>query len=168
MKSDFNVLLIGGSSGTGKSILARQLSEYFKIPLCEVDDIRIVMQKIADKDKYPKLFNFFNSGDCRSEMSVSDFVTKQVEVSNEVWIALKVLIEKHDYLNEKVIFEGDNILPVNTKELKSCKIKQVYIYDTEEEIYRNMLNRKRHNITEEDIKKDSEFSFAHGQEICRQ
>lgn len=168
MKTDFIVLLIGGSSGTGKSILARQLSEYFKIPLCEVDDIRIAIQQIADKNKYSKLFNFLNSGDYRNKMSVSEFVTKQIEVANSVWIALKVLAEKHDFLNEKVIFEGDNILPINTKELKSEKIKQIYICDNKEEIYRNMLNRKRHNITEEEIKKDAEFSFAYGQEICKQ
>ena len=55
------VLLIGGSSGTGKSYLARQLAEYYKIPLTEVDDIRIALQQMVNKESNPDLFTFIDN-----------------------------------------------------------------------------------------------------------
>jgi 2-phosphoglycerate kinase len=168
MINKYNVFLIGGSSGTGKSTLAIQLAYHLKFPLCEVDNIRIAMQQIADPERYPKLFTFLNSKNYRYEMSVIEFVQNQIDVSFDVWKALKVLIQKHDYLQEKVIFEGDNILPMFTQEIKSDSILEIYIYDTEEDISKKMSSRKRHNIADDEIKKDAEFSFNHGQEIMRQ
>lgn len=98
MLNNVNVILIGGSSGTGKSILSRQLAKHFEMPICEVDDIRIIMQQIADKEKYVKLFHFLNNPNYINNLTINKFVDHQIEVCTEVWKGLKVLIEKHDYL----------------------------------------------------------------------
>jgi len=60
MKTDWKVLLIGGSSASGKSSLGRQLAESYKIPLTEIDDIRIALQQIVNKADHPHLFFFVN------------------------------------------------------------------------------------------------------------
>ncbi len=42
---DCTVLLIGGSSGTGKTNLAKQLGQRFGISWLEVDDLRLALQR---------------------------------------------------------------------------------------------------------------------------
>jgi 2-phosphoglycerate kinase len=60
MEQEWKVLLLGGNGAVGKSTLARQLSEHYKVPLIEVDDIRIALQQIVDKTIHPDLFTFVN------------------------------------------------------------------------------------------------------------
>jgi 2-phosphoglycerate kinase len=44
-KTTWKVLLIGGSSGVGKSSIARQLGRRFGTPWMQVDDLRLALQR---------------------------------------------------------------------------------------------------------------------------
>src|SRR5215813_3420651 len=102
MHLDWTVLLIGGSSATGKSYLARQLAQHYQIPLMEVDDIRIAIQQIADKEKHPNLFYFLNHPDFLQVNDPSYLMNHLIDVAKELWPALNELISKHIVCNEPV------------------------------------------------------------------
>lgn len=168
MKTNWEVLLIGGGSGTGKSYLARQLSEHFKVPLTEVDDIRISLQQIADKEKYPELFTFLDNPNYQNEMDENVFIQKLIGVGKVVWKSLKVLISKHAFLRETVIFEGDGIIPELLKEIDLEKVKAIFLYDDLESIKERQLKRNRHGKISETVEKDALFAYTFNEVIRKQ
>ena len=168
MKISWEVLLIGGGSGTGKSYLARQLSEHFKVPLSEVDDIRISLQQIADKEKYPELFAFLNNANYQNEMDENVFTQKLIGIGKVVWKSLKVLISKHAFLKETIIFEGDGIIPGLLKEIDLEKVKIIFLYDDLESIKERQLKRNRHGKISETVEKDALFAFTFNEAIREQ
>ena len=168
MQPDWTVLLIGGSSATGKSYLARQLSIRYQIPLTEVDDIRIAVQQIADKEKYPDLFYFLDHPDYLQVHDSSALVNKLVNVAKELWPALNELISKHLVCNEPVIFEGDGIIPELIAQRDLSKVKSLFLFDTKEHLYATDIQRHRGNYTGEGADKQADFAFQFGLELERQ
>ena len=167
MKSDFTVLLIGGSSATGKSTLARQLAEHYKIPLTEVDDVRIVLQSVLDDIKNPDLFTFLNNPDYLEKFKTDQFVKKLIDVGKEVWKPLNVLIDKHIICNEPAVFEGDGIIPEFLAKRNRDKIKAIFLYDDLENLKKRIVKRDRRGASQT-ADKEAEFSYAVGQEFKRQ
>lgn len=167
MKSH-TVLLIGGSSGTGKSHLARQLSEYYKTPLTEVDDIRIALQQIVDKEKYPTLFTFIDNPNFYDKYTEHQFADKLLDIAKIVWKSLDVLISKHIACNEPIIFEGDSIIPDLLAQRDTHDIKAIFIYDNIQKIKERQVKRNRDSKGEEKDNLNALFSDTYGKEIKRQ
>ncbi len=162
------VLLIGGSSGTGKSYLARQLAEHYKMPLTEVDDIRIALQQVVNKEEHPDLFTFVNDPDLYIKYDEQQFVEKLLNVGKVVWKSLDVLISKHIACNEPVIFEGDSIIPELLSKSDMQNVRTVLIYDEMHEIMERQTKRNRDAKDLERSEKNAFFSYAYGQELKRQ
>lgn len=162
------VLLIGGSSGTGKSYLARQLSEYYKIPLTEVDDIRISLQQVVNKINYPELFTFIDNPNFYFEYQEHEFCQKLLEISKIVWKSLDVLISKHIACNEPIIFEGDSITPELLASRNTDNIKSIFIYDSLENIKERQIKRGRDNKGTEKIDKNALFSYTYSEVLKHQ
>ncbi len=166
---NWKVILIGGSSATGKSYLARQLSNHYKIPMMEVDDIRIMLQQVLDKKSHPDLFFFLENPDFINNSQTEELVAKLLKVGDEIWPALKVLIEKHIACDESIIFEGDGIIPDLIAKEKFEETVSIFIHDTRENILERDLKRARGKNYDINLAtKQSSFSFAYGEEIKKQ
>jgi len=50
------IILIGGAPTTGKSTIAMRLSEELHLPVISTDQIRTIIQSIADPHIHPNLF----------------------------------------------------------------------------------------------------------------
>ena len=165
---NWKILLIGGSSGTGKSLLARQLSKHFEIPLTEVDDIRIALQKIADRNKHPDLFTFWDNPDFLETKDAEILADKLLDIGREVWIALDTLITKHLVCDEPVIFEGDGIIPDLLAQRDQKGIVSVFLWDEVEHIERRVEGRQRPGTQKETSPAYAEFSYRFGLKLKEQ
>lgn len=159
---DWKVLLIGGSSGTGKSLLARQLAKHFEIPFMEVDDIRIVLQNVMDPKTHPDLFVFFHYPDFLENHSAEVLAEKLLHVGTEVWIALDVLITKHLVCDEPVIFEGDGIIPELLATRDQDGIRSIFLWDEMDSLQTRVEERDRPGTKKETSAKYAEFSYQFG------
>jgi 2-phosphoglycerate kinase len=168
VRSDWTVLLIGGSSATGKSYLARQLALHYQIPLTEVDDIRIAVQQIVEKDKHPDLFYFLEHPHIIQASETSQLVNRLINVAKEIWPALNELISKHIVCNEPVVFEGDGILPELLAQRELYQLKSIFLIDTEEHLYTADVRRRRGEYNGAEAIKQAKFSFQYGLELARQ
>jgi len=81
---------------------------------------------------------------------------------------LDKLISKHIVCNEPVIFEGDGIIPSLIAKRDLGKVKAVFLYDDEEQLYERSFNRKRNNQAIDVLKKHAEFSSKFGAEVKAQ
>ncbi len=168
MNKDWTVLLIGGSGATGKSKLARQLAEYYKIPQTEADDIRIVLQSVLDNTSNPDLFTFLTTPDYLEKFGIDHLVQKLFDVGQEVWKPLNTLIDKHIACNEPVIFEGDSIIPNLLVQTNQDKIKTIFLYDDKENLKKRELERNRNEGSMDLADRQAEFSFEYGQKLKEQ
>jgi 2-phosphoglycerate kinase len=166
--NDWQVLIIGGCSGVGKSHLARQLAEKYKVPLLEMDDIRIALQQLVDCEQYPALFSLYDDSEYRSKLNEKEFVHKQLAVAEVVWKALEVLLSKHIRLNERVIIEGDCIIPNALVSRDLGGIETLFIYDDLDMIKsrQKLRNRPGNPVEHEEI--DALFSYTHGEALREQ
>lgn len=130
MNHEWDILLIGGNSGTGKTTLARQLGVYYQLPALEVDDIRLAMQEIADRDKNKDLFGFLHPTPGLFEGPYGVIVDTLYAIGEAVFPGLKIVIENHSIFNKQpVILEGDGMIPGQINSLKNLKIKAIFLWD---------------------------------------
>ena len=54
----WHILLIGGSSGVGKTIVSQALAAHFGISRLLVDDVRLALQEFTSPEHYPDLHHF--------------------------------------------------------------------------------------------------------------
>ncbi|HEY8743178.1 MAG TPA: hypothetical protein VIU62_08775 [Chloroflexota bacterium] len=111
----WRVLLLGGSSGTGKSTLAPQLARHFDVPWLEADDFRLAMQRATTPATHPAL-HFFLSADMviRQDfwrLSPEEFRDGLISVGEVVSHALELVVRNHVAQGRPMVLEGDGILP---------------------------------------------------------
>lgn len=57
-KRSWRVLLVGGNSGAGKTVLTEELVRYFGVSRLLVDDVRLALQEFTSVEHYPDIHHF--------------------------------------------------------------------------------------------------------------
>jgi 2-phosphoglycerate kinase len=109
------VLLLGGSSGTGKSTLAPQIARHYGIPWLEADDFRLAMQRATTLASHPALHFFLTDNMAIHPdfwtLSPEAFLDGLIAVGEVVSQALEIVVANHVGQARPVVLEGDGILP---------------------------------------------------------
>lgn len=111
----WNVLLIGGASGLGKSTVARAIAREADACLCEADDVRMALQAVTTAAEQSAL-HFFVSAPGVARERIWDLPPEQlrdglISVGDVVSRALEPIVGHHVARNKRVVIEGDGILP---------------------------------------------------------
>lgn len=154
----YDFILIGGGSSSGKSVLARRLADKLGYDLLAVDDFRIAIQQVVDREH---LVNYFLQGGV-FENDISELIKKHEEVSKIVCKAIEAVIGHNVYIKNPIILEGDDLLPAFVIDMlkKYSKGKAIFIYQLDSQIIKkNILTRARYtdDLTEEKLKKQVDF-----------
>ena len=153
----WRILLIGGSSGTGKTVAGRRLADSFGISLLLVDDIRMAIQAVIGPQERPAFHPFIVEGTDAGHSSETVFAGL-IAVAKAMEPALRMIMAHHLAVEGAgpVIIEGDGILPrlMSTAYLKGQpeflgidlgrSVKGVILFEAElEKIIDHMLSRGR-------------------------
>ncbi|MGL5352472.1 MAG: 2-phosphoglycerate kinase [Clostridium sp.] len=112
------IILIGGESHVGKTLLAQRLLEKYKIPYTSLDHIKMGLIRGYDK--------------CGFMVTDSDDV-----ISQKMWNVLKGIINTCEENEQNIILEGCYFPPEKVKEIVCEDIISVYIGFSEEYIQKN-------------------------------
>ena len=147
-KRPFDVLLIGGASGTGKSTIAYQLGKHYQVNVVQVDDFQCVVESITKESDYP-VFHYWNN---HFEEAVKQPVEKKLETmisyANTLSAVLEVVIHNHLEEDRPMILEGDFISPGLCKKLlddgkERDRVKCLFLTEaSKEQIVENYLHRE--------------------------
>jgi 2-phosphoglycerate kinase len=110
LQRDWQVLLVGGASGVGKTTVARELARRFDVPLSQVDGYRLMLERSTRPDAFPALHRYRSDG-----MTIHDpdeLCAQWIEVAREVSGALEIVVAFHAATEAPIVLEGDTILPV--------------------------------------------------------
>jgi 2-phosphoglycerate kinase len=142
----WKVLLIGGSSGVGKTVVARELANYLSLSLLLLDDVRLALQQATSNETYPELHVFLNyeTEQWRNSESIyADWIT----VGQAMVKPLNAIISHHIIVPDvgAIIIEGDGILPIVRNSLLEPKdVCMVFIVEqNEKQLLHNLQSRGR-------------------------
>lgn len=161
---NWDILFIGGASGTGKSSLAYEIAKYYGINALEVDDIHIAIKNLTTKESHPAIHNDTDWIAAGVEFNVNWLI----DVSREIEPILKEIINRHIEEKLPIVIEGDFIQPEFTKSFNNPCVKSIFVIEKDKtQIVENYLTREGGEIQSY----RAEISIAYGEylkDICIQ
>jgi 2-phosphoglycerate kinase len=102
----WKVLLIGGHSGTGKTMVSRRLAQRFAVGLAKVDDFRLVLERMNTQDQQPALHTLLklvSNPDIPADVACGALCT----IAGAVAYALEIVVANHVATDTPTILEGE-------------------------------------------------------------
>ena len=170
---DWKVLLIGGSSGVGKTFVARELARHLSLSLLLLDDVRLALQQATSDQTHPELHVFlkYHPEQWRDSQAIfADWIT----VGNAMTKPLQAIIRHHCIVPDvgPIILEGDGILPnVSSPFPDPNDVCAVFIVEQDEsQLLENLRSRGR-GFNDWDTSQQKGFAHAswiYGQWLARE
>lgn len=170
---DWMVLLIGGSSGVGKTTVAKQLGLRFGASWLQVDDLRLAFQRshIALPERTAALYFFLETPQIWT-LPPERLRDGLIEVGQVLSPALEVVIENHVDTAAPVVIEGDGVLPslyahssVRDR-AHNGQVQAVFLVEPEEDVmFANIVVRGRgmDGRPEEELRSETRAKWLYGQ-----
>ncbi len=142
----WQVLLLGGPSGVGKTSVSYRLAQHFSIGITEVDDFQVILERMTTPAEQPVL-HYWRTHPEAAHMSPEEMVKHTIAVGQVMVPALEAVITNHLDSQVPIVLEGDFILPmIATLFSDSSPARQVrtlFLYEeSEEQLRQNFLRRE--------------------------
>ncbi len=144
-------MLIGGPSGVGKSMVARQIGLRFGLPWLEVDDLRLAFQhsQVTLPQRTEDLYFFTDTPDIW-QLTPERLCNALIATGEVMSPAIEVVVTNHCDNAGAAIVEGDGILPtlfarpLMQQYMLNEQVKAVFLVEPDEEmLFANMVARGR-------------------------
>jgi len=147
----WQVLVLFGASGTGKSTAARQVARASGATWMQVDDLRLALQysRVTLPEGTDRLYFFETTPDIWTR-PVDDLLQAFVDVATVMAPAVRVVIDSHLATGVPMVIEGDGVLPslvedpvlrpwIAAGSLRFCCVAA----ESRAELIENMVRRRR-------------------------
>src|SRR2546428_10178824 len=110
MTRSWQVLLIGGPSGVGKTSVSYRLANHFGVGITEVDDFQVLLERMTTPEQQPAL-HYWRTHPEAVDLPAEKIVEHTIAVGQAMAPALEAVIANHLESQTPVVLEGDFILP---------------------------------------------------------
>ncbi|MCL2353303.1 MAG: hypothetical protein FWC69_01585 [Defluviitaleaceae bacterium] len=148
MALNWDVLIIGGASGVGKTSVSRQLARIYEVDLIRVDDFQILLEKTTTPEACPAIHYWATNPNWR-ELGVENAVKRLIDAGHALMPGLQAVIDDHIGEGIPMVLEGDFILPEMVASLTDGRIRSIFIHEpSREQILQNYLAREGGELQE--------------------
>lgn len=152
MHPPWQVLLLGGASGVGKTSVSYRLARHYGVGLTEVDDFQVVLEHTTDPVQYP-IFHYWRTHTEEAlRMDEKAQIAFFLRYASALEEALALVVGNHIETRMPVILEGDFILPslaardVYGDEPPDGQVRALFLYEEDEaQIAWNYRQRDGHD-----------------------
>jgi 2-phosphoglycerate kinase len=144
----WEVLLIGGASGVGKTSISYRLAHYFGIGITEVDVFQVILEHMTTPEQQP-ILHYWNTNPEAAKLSPEKIVELTISVGKVMLPVLEVVIANHIESQRPIVLEGDYILPALGAQARygeyanQGRIRAIFIDEADEaQIVQNYLLRE--------------------------
>ena len=144
----WQVLLLGGASGTGKTAVSYRLAQYFGVGLTEVDDFQVLLERMTTPEQQPAL-HFWRTHPAPDQLSATEIMEQGLEVGQVMASGLEAVIANHLEEQTPVVLEGDFIHPTLAAQKtfsgipNDGQVRAVFLYESDEQqLLTNFLQRE--------------------------
>lgn len=147
----WEVLLIGGVSGAGKSTAAAELARRLAIPWLGVDDLRLALQwsRVSLPERTEELY-FFLDTPAVWTLPPERLRDALIAIAEIMSPAVEIVTESHLFTGVPLIIEGDGIHPAllarETLQSRAAngRLRAVFVHEPDENaLFANYLDRER-------------------------
>ena len=107
----WQVLLVGGASGVGKTSVSYRLAQAFGVGLTEMDDFHIVLKRMTTPEQQPALHFFRLHAAEVPRMDDDQMLAHILDASEAMARAMELVIGNHLASNAPIVIEGDFLTP---------------------------------------------------------
>ena len=90
----WQVLLLGGASGTGKTSISYRLAHYFAVGITEVDDFQVILERMTTPEQQPVL-HYWHTHPEAAQLPAEGIMANGIEVGQVMLPALTAVIANH-------------------------------------------------------------------------
>lgn len=148
--SAWTVLLIGGSSGAGKTSVSYRIAKHFGAGITEVDDFQVILEKMTTPEQQPILHRWTTDPQAPL-MSADQMLEHMLAIGRVMTPALEAVIANHLETDTPIVLEGDFIQPAMAIQASydgqahEGRVRAVFIHEPDEaQIVENYLQREPH------------------------
>jgi 2-phosphoglycerate kinase len=145
----WDVLLIGGASGVGKTHVSYRLAHHFGVGITEIDDFHVILERMTTPAQQPVLHFFRTDPDSFFRLDDEGKLAHAIRYMEVMAEPLEYVIANHLDGGSPIVLEGDFLLPsLATRPTydgitAAGRVRAVIIYEQEEDqIARNYLARE--------------------------
>lgn len=146
----WDVLLIGGASGTGKTHISYRIAHQFGVGLTEVDDFQQLLRRMTTPDQQPAL-HFWHTHPDPFSLTPEQMMDNLIAIGEAMQPGLTAVIANHLESDVPVVLEGDFILPalaaqsVFDEQANDGRVKGLFLIEPDErQLVHNFLIREPH------------------------
>jgi 2-phosphoglycerate kinase len=144
----WQVLVIGGASGSGKTSISYRLAHYFGVGITEADDIHCALMQMTTPEQQP-LLHYWDTHPEAYEWPAEKILEHFLSVCEQTAPAYVAVIANHLESDVPLILEGDYLLPSLAAQNNfhgfpnDGRVIGLFIHEEEEEQFiRNYLARE--------------------------
>lgn len=138
----WDVLLIGGASGVGKTSVSYRLARQFDVGICEVDDLVIALETLTTPEQQPVL-HYWRTNPEAANLSAEQIVELHIKVCRVMAPAIEAVIANHVAECTPIVLEGDYLLPELLAHTARERIRGVWLVEPDEaQITHNYAQRE--------------------------
>ncbi len=174
----WDVLLIGGPSGVGKTIAAERLGRHSGVPWLQVDDLRLALQFSGATLPHntAALYFFLQTPDVW-RLPPERLRDGLIAVGEVMAPAIEIVIANHVDSPAPLVIEGDGILPslcsrpLVRDRITGGHVRMVCVVEPDETvIFANMLARSRGiaGVPEADLRAEARSKWLFGEWLARE
>jgi 2-phosphoglycerate kinase len=145
----WQVLLLGGASGVGKTRVSYRLAAALGLGITEVDDFQVILQRMTTPEQLPQLHFWDTHPDEAQRLDEAQLLAHIQAVGRELAPALEAVIANHLSDGPSLVLEGDFMLPELAARTAFAgipsrgRVRAVFLYeDDEQQILRNYQARE--------------------------
>ena len=143
-RRSWQVLLIGGASGVGKTSVSYRVAQHFGVGITEVDDFQVILERMTTPEQQP-ILHYWRTHPDPGSLSAEQIVEHTIAVGQVMLPALEAVIANHLESQAPVVLDGDYILPALISQSPSFagNVRAIFLYEEDEEQLRqNFLQRE--------------------------
>src|SRR5262249_8141429 len=141
----WDVLLLGGASGTGKTSASYPLARRFAVGIAEVDDLFIVLQRLTTPAQQPVL-HYTRTNPEAAQLPAEQIVEHLIAIGRVLSRGITAVIANHLDTQTPIVLEGDFLLPEllarpeEAKAPNTDRVRGVFLYEPDERQLRRNLS----------------------------
>ena len=125
----WDVLLIGGASGTGKSSVSYRLARHFGVGITEIDDLHSALLHMTTPEQLPWV-HYWRMHPEVDALAAEEIVDLLISVSRALAPAIRAVVDRHVESRMPIVLEGDYLLPDTV--VLNPRVKAVFLYEPDE------------------------------------
>lgn len=172
----WDVLLLGGHSGIGKSWLGNTLARRLGAEWRQTDGVRYILQHVITADSAPELHTFWSSSVW--QLPADELVERLATIARLVSPALDIVVAQYLDRGVRLVLEGDGLSPAFAAQhvfagvpVPEGRVKAIFLVESDEQaVLANMLKRGLYisHLPVEQQQVQARTSWLYGQRLRRE